>query len=225
MAHHFGGPLAEYLVDRIPAIGAQLNRDYSRIPAEDFEQAIWVRALERRDAFSKFFGEGKRWSIDRDLKEAGVKLLKEDDRYVRAQKAAESGYSIDDEQFYTTGMLAKIMPALIEADFNVSAAMERASGGPDAAGITVRSGDPHGGAEEYMAILIDVSTAYKRLTEGQRRTLRVYYRTDQEDTARGSQERQALAQSMGLTYAGLRSRVYQALLALQKQLGGPSPWS
>lgn len=229
MAPQFGGPLAEYLANQVPVEAKRLNREYGRIPVEDFEQAIWLRALERRDALARFHDQDKRWSIDRDLREAGVKLLKEDQRYTRAVKASEEGYSIEDEQFYSTGLLAKILPALVGTasefeDFDVAEAMQRASSGTDAAGIHIHSSDPHSGAESYQAMLIDISIAYKRLPAGQRRLLRAYYRANQEDTSDGRWERQRLAGSMGLTEEALRQRAHRALSALQAQLGGPSPW-
>jgi hypothetical protein len=224
LAPFFGGPLTEYLAQVIPYQARRAYLDYPRIPADDFGQAIWTHALEKREKLKRLEGEGKRWSINRELRRAAVRLLQEDDRQVRAAKAAQGGYNIEDEEFYSTGLLAKVLPALIAADMDVADAMQRASTGTDAAGIHIRSSDPHGGAENYQAMLIDIAAAWKRLTEGQRRLLRAYYGADQEDTADGRWERQQLASSMGLTESGLRSRSFRALEALQAELGGDSPW-
>lgn len=229
MAPQFGGPLAEHLAKEIPEQAKRFGREYGRIPADDFEQAMWLHALEKRDRLMRLFDEGKRWSVNRDINRAGVNLLKEDDRYLRSLKAAESGYNIEDEQFYSTGLLAKVLPALIGTategrDFDVAEAMQRASSGTDAAGIHIHSSDPHSGAESYQAMLIDIASAYRRLPAGQRRLLRAYYGASQEDTSDGRWERQQLAGSMGLTEDALRQRAHRGLAALQAQLGGPSPW-
>jgi DNA-directed RNA polymerase specialized sigma24 family protein len=94
----------------------------------------------------------------------------------------------------------------------------------DAAGIFIRSNDPFSGAENYQVMLVDIATAWERLSEGQRRLLRAYYSCNQEDTEDGRWERDGLAASMGLTGNALRVRVHRALERLQQELGGADPW-
>lgn len=219
-----GGPLAEYLAENIPKQARRANRDYGRIPAADFEQAMWVYALERVPVFRKLLDEGNTGFVNRRLKDAAVKAVKEDSRYQRSVKAAKAGYSPDDEEFYSPGLLARVLPALIAAGFDVSDAMERAAAGTDAAGIHIRVSDPFSGAENYQVMLIDICIGWKRLTEGQRRLLRGYYGASQEDTQDGRWERQQLASSMGLTEEALRQRAHRALRALSEKLGGEDPW-
>lgn len=224
LAAELGGPLAEYLAENIPRQARRANRDYGRIPAEDYEQAMWLYALERMAMFRKLFDEGNRGFVNRRLRDAAVKAMREDSRYQRSVKALKAGYSTDDEEFYSPGLLARVLPALIAADFDVSDAMERAASGTDAAGIHIRVSDPFSGAENYQVMLIDVCIGWKRLTEGQRRLLRAYYGASQEDTQDGRWERQQLASSMGLTVEALYQRAHRALRALSEKLGGESPW-
>jgi hypothetical protein len=224
VASRLGAPLAEYLAGRIHVEAARFNRNYPRIPKADYEQVMWVYALEHTALFKSLLEQGKRWTVTRGLRRGAMLAIREDNRYVRARKALENGYSVEDEEFYSTGLLAKILPALLMADFDVSDAMQNASSGTDAAGIHIRSSDPFGGAENYQAMLIDISLAWKRLSEGQRRLLRAYYRVSQEDTADGRWERQQLASSMGLTEDALRQRAHRALRSLSGKLGGESPW-
>lgn len=224
LAPYFGGPLAEHLANQIPVEAKWVNRGYARIPAEDFEQEMWAYALGHADNLKQLWEEGKPGFVNRRIRDAAIDLLKEDERYVRAEKAVNAGYSVDDEQFYTTGLLAKVLPALIAADLDVAEAMQKASSGTDAAGIHIRNNDPHSGAENYQAMLMDMSAAFQRLTPGQRRLLTAYYGLSQEDDSAGRWERQQLAASMGLAEDTLRKRANRALIALQRELGGPSPW-
>lgn len=224
MAPMLGAPLAEYLAGEIPKVASRKHGDYRYVPAEDYEQAMWVAVLGKSDKYQRWWDDGRRGLIHFELFKAADKLTQEDDRYRRAKRAGELGYSIEDEQFYSTGLLAKILPALIAADFDVSDAMQRASSGTDAAGIHIRSNDPFGGAENYLSMLLDISAAWKRLPEGQRRLLSAYYGVRQDDTEDGRWERQQLASSMGLTAEALRKRVSRGLRRLQEELGGEDPW-
>jgi hypothetical protein len=194
------------------------------VPAEDMEQAMWLRVLSRPDKFAKLWANGKQGIIWAELRREGVKVGQEDDRYRRAVKAATAGYSLYDLEFYSTGVLARILPALAEAGFDVSVAMDKSAASTDAAGIHIRSSDPFGGQENYLVILTDVARAYRRLPEGMQRLIRTYYAVSQEDTEQGRWDRERLASSMGLTADALRQRVHRALQRLQGNLGGPDPW-
>lgn len=219
-----GGPLAEYLAENIPLQARRANRDYSPIAPADYEQAMWAYALERVPMFKRLFDQGDLGFVNRRLRDAAVKAMREDSRHQRAVKALKAGYSPGDEEFYSAALLARLLPALIAANFDVADAMSRAGAGTDAAGIHIRVSDPFSGAENYQAMLIDVTIGWKRLTEGQRRLLRAYYACDQEDTQDGRWERQRLASSMGLTADALYQRAHRALVVLSGKLGGPSPW-
>jgi len=221
---HLGAPLAEYLAENIPRVAARVHSRYRYIPAEDYEQAMWSEMLAKRDRYQKYLTEGRPGLVKVSLYRACNKVTAEDDRYRRAKRAAEAGYSTEDIEFYSTGLLARILPALVASNFDVSDAMQRASSGTDAAGVFIRSTDPFSGAENYLAMLIDIAGAWKRLPEGQRRLLRAYYGTNQEDTQDGRWEREKLASSMGLTAETLRKRVSRGLERLQDELGGADPW-
>jgi DNA-directed RNA polymerase specialized sigma24 family protein len=185
---------------------------------------MWLKALKKSAHFSKLWKEEKQGILWAELRREGTKVGQEDDRYRRAQAAAAAGYSVYDIEFYTTGALGKLMPALVEAGFDVSKAMETAATGTDAAGIHIRSSDPFGGAENYLVVLVDVAAAYGRLPEGMRRLIRTYYGVRQDDTEQGRWDRDSLAGSMGLTPDALRTRVHRALQRLQGELGGENPW-
>jgi hypothetical protein len=218
------GPLAEFLADRIPKAAAKAHRRFPAVPAEDFEQAMWVKVLSRPDKFTRLLDDGKHGIIWAELRREATKVGEEDDRYRKAAAAAAAGYSVYDIEFYSTRLLAQLLPALIEADFDVSVAIERAASSTDAAGVHIRTNDPFGGAEEYTVILIDAAIAFSRLSEGTQRLLKTYYRVNQTDTQDGRWEREKLASSMGITADALRSQVHRALQRMQGELGGADPW-
>lgn len=219
-----GGALEEFLADRIPKAASRAHRRYPAVPREDFEQAMWERALSKGPHLRKLHDQGRLEAIWTELCRAGDKAGKEDDRYRRAVKALRDGYSVYDIEFYSTGMLAKLLPVLIEAEFDVSQAMEKAAASTDAAGIHIRTDDPFGGAENYLVVLIDVTTAFAKLPEGMQRLLKTYYGVSQEDSQEGRWAREGLASSMGITGLALRVRVHRALGRLSGELGGADPW-
>jgi hypothetical protein len=217
-------PLEEFLTDRIPKAASRAHRRFPAVPAEDFQQTMWCHATAKGDHFRKLYDEGRLEVIWTELCRAGAKAGKEDDRYRRAVKALRDGYSVYDIEFYSTGMLAQLIPALVEAEFDVGQAMDKAAASTDAAGIHIRTDDPFGGAENYLVVLVDVTSAFARLPEGMQRLLRTYYGVSQEEGEEGRWAREGLASSMGLTSEALRKRVSRALQRLQGELGGADPW-
>jgi hypothetical protein len=227
-APQLGGPLAEFLADRIPKLAARAHGRYPRIPTEDYEQAIWLRVFEHPAKFQAPFEAGELGIVVSRVNDVTWGVQREDRRYTTAQEAAENGYSVDDLYFYSTGLIGNLLAVLVacadpDGRLNPAEAVANSTKGTDAAGVKIRASDPHG-AENYQAMLIDVSSAFERLTEGQRRLLRAYYGVRQDDSDDGRWEREKLASSMGLTAEALRQRAFRAVVRLQGELGGSDPW-
>lgn len=218
------GPLAEFLGEQIPKLAAKAHRLHSPIPAEDYEQAMWVKAISGVDRLRCLYGQGHYGLIITKLRDACRILTANDRRYRLAVRAAQNGYSVYDIEFYSGLMLAHLLPVLVEAEFDVGQAMDKAAAATDAAGIHIRTDDPFGGAENYLVVLVDVTTAFAKLPEGMQRLLRTYYGVNQEEGEEGRWAREGLASSMGLTGETLRKRVSRALQRLQDELGGADPW-
>lgn len=218
------GPLEELVAEMIPKIAVKAHRRFPMVPAEDFEQEIWVRALKSSVKLAKHLRNNEREFIWTELRRAATKLGMEDDRYRRACKAKTAGYRTFDEEFYSTGVLGRIITALAGGECKPSLVMSQALSGTDSAGVHINADDPFSGAEEYMAALVDVQKGLSAIKPGQRRLLLQYYGLPVEDTEEGRWERRKLASSMGLTYEALKMRVQRALRALQCELGGASPW-
>jgi hypothetical protein len=220
----FPGPLAEFLANQIPRLAATAHRRHAAVPAEDYRQAMWTRALSIGPRLTQLHDNGQFGLITIKLRDECSRVTREDRRYQMAVEAMGNGYSVYDLEFYSTRVLGKLLPALVEADFDVSVAMEKAAASTDAAGIHIRSSDPFGGAENYLVILTDVTNAYRRLPEGMQRLLKTYYGVSQADDEQGRWDREGLASSMGLTSDALRQRAHRALSRLQGELGGSDPW-
>lgn len=218
------GPLAEFLAAQIPRIASQAHRRHPAVPAEDYEQACWVKALSQAPRLGKLHDNGQYGLIVVKLRDECSKVTGEDRRFRLAVRAASDGFSPYDLEFYSTRVLARLLPALVAAGFDVSVAMDNCAASTDAAGVHIRSSDPFGGAENYLVILIDVAGACERLPLGMQRLLKTYYGVSQDDTDEGRWDREKLASSMGLTADALRQRVHRALRRLQDELGGPDPW-
>jgi hypothetical protein len=219
-----GAPLAEFLAEQIPRMAAKAHRRHRYVPAEDYEQAMWLKALSRGPHMRKLHQDGQYGLITLKLRDECSRVTREDRRYRLAVKASRERFSVYDIEFYSKRTLAMLLAVLIEAEFDVASAMEGVSGATDSAGVHIRTTDPFSGAENHLTALADVAAAYKRLPEGMQRLLRTYYGVSQEDTDEGRWAREGLAGSMGLTVQALRMRVQRALDRLQGELGGCDPW-
>lgn len=219
-----GGPLGEHLAKEIPRQARGKHHRFPQVPVEDFEQEMWARVTARLDKFRLWMLEGKTDIIRLELHSAAMRLGSEDERYRRAVKAAHAGYSPDDEEFYSTGMLRHLLPVLIEAEFDAAAAVEKATQATDAAGVRIQVSSPENAAETYMVILIDVVRAFRRLSPYHQRLLTGYYSLSQEDTQQGRWERESKASSQGLTLKAYQRKVDRAVEELESMLGGRNPW-
>lgn len=216
--------LDEHLAEAIPKAARNRHRRFPHVPYEDFEQELVLRVLAKQAKFALWHEEGKIGTIWLELLNAGTALGYQDDRNRRAAKAAAAGYSPDDEEFYSTGMLRHLLPVLIEAEFDPANAVERATQGTDAAGVRIHGSSPENAAETYMVVLIDVVTAFRKLSPYQRNLLMSYYALDQSDTESGRWERESKASSMGMTFKAYQRKVDRAVDELADKLGGKNPW-
>lgn len=213
-------PASELLAAIIPRLAARLNRRYPGVPAADMEQQLWMSALERAPRIRELAAEGGD-AAERKIRDilyrGGRALGREDERYRRAKKAAAAGYSPEDEQFYSQGLLRILLPLYVDNGVTDAPPKGRSQDG----GRTPSDGSERLG---YLTMMIDIDEALKRLRAHQRNLLLRYFALPQGDTGDELFTRQQMASSMGMTYDALRQRVTRALGSLQQELGGPSPW-
>jgi hypothetical protein len=173
------------LGDLIMQAAGKLYRRYARwVEADDIRQEMWTWVLgqhpKRIEAVST-------WKLRYKLQDAGA-------AYCRREKAAKSGYSPDDEVFYSLRVLREMIPFVTTDTPMVSRGVDdtKASTGRQAA-----AGESFG----WETTIADLRVAFAALDEAQRETLRAY--TAGEDQA--------------------PEDVTRALRAMQRRLGGRKP--
>jgi hypothetical protein len=218
--------LVGWLADRIPKAAREAVRRFPLVSPEDFEQEMWLRATVSNDAFRRDLAEGNEVFVWRKLKDTCHRYGMQDDRDRRARKAAAAGYTTYDEAFYTPQMVGHLLSELIQSEWDLPFAMDRATKGLDLTGVRVQSGgDSHDSYMDYLALLVDVKAAYDALKPYQQDYLLQWYGIgNDEDDEQHKWDREALAGSMGLSYDAFWQRKNRAVRALLHELGGESPY-
>jgi hypothetical protein len=221
------GPVGELLTEMIPRAAKVAHRRFSLIEPEDFEQEMWTAAVVRSGHFNRIHveEENREGILWEELRRIASAYGFDDDRDRRARKAKAAGYQTVDEDFYSRRVVATAIEVLIEAEWEPSTAVEQSTQATDSAGIRSHGGFNENATETYLAVLVDVSAAFRGLKPEHQRTLTDWYSygddTDDSDT---KWERQRKASSMGLTYQAFEHRKARALDMIIKKLGGSSPW-
>jgi hypothetical protein len=216
MGNELGGPLGELLAAMIPRIAAKTHRRYPGVPKDDMEQEMWLRAVEIGPQLRELHAEGREKKIHDRLLAAAKRIGREDERYRRACRAVALGYAVEDEQYYSLGLLRVLLPQYVDGGV-ADAPPKGRSDGPRRP-----SDDAEGNT--YLCMMIDIDAAMSRVQRYHRDLLTRYFSLPQGDSGDELFARQQMASSMGLTYDALRQRVGRALQALQDELGGASPW-
>lgn len=217
--------LYDHLDDRIPRAAREGHSRFPMVAREDFEQELWARSLASIDAFERDLRDGNEAFIWRKLKDTCHRYGMQDDRDRRARKAAAAGYSTLDEVFYTPKMVGFLLAELIQSEWDLPFAMDRATKGLDLTGIRVQSSDSgHDGFMDYLVLLTDITAAYGKLKTFQQDYLVQWYGLGDDEDEDHKWDRESLAGSMGITYDAFRFRKDRAIRALIHELGGESPW-
>jgi hypothetical protein len=206
--------LTEHLSSVIPRIATQLHRGYSRIETEDLAQEMWAGALTQAENLEGLLAEGQLDILFNAVRRAGWRACKDDERQQRAERAAAEGYAVDDEQFYTMGLLRLLLPAYLDGGVVAEPPKGRVRG---RSGLLSESGD-------YLAMMTDISLAMGKIKRHERAVIETYYAAPQGDDSDSRFTRNQIASSMGLTLNALKIRVHKAVRSLQRELGGDNPW-
>lgn len=206
--------LTEYLDKIVPHVAAQLHRGYGRLPAEDIAQELYARVLQRPAWFASLLERGEIGLMREELRRAGWRACKDDERSERAKRAAAAGYDVDDEQFYTLPLLRALLPPFL--DGGIAEEPPRQTGGR-AASLKSERGD-------YLTMMVDIGRGMERIRPHERRTIEQWFSLPQGDDSDSRFARSRLASSQGVALNALEQRVTRALRALQAQLGGDNPW-
>jgi RNA polymerase sigma factor (sigma-70 family) len=190
----------EFLTPLVAQVANHLKGKYPMLDRADLAQECWAWALSRPKKVAELADEGN--------EALTVWLMRQAVRaWAEKEKAARAGYSVDDLYWYTTRELAVLVEAMLDP-----AAWHK----PLQDGLEGRSGggDPAVGGN-WVATLADVSRAFSRLSEPDRRLLFQRYRM--------GLSAQELARWYGVSKATTYRWVEGALRRLQEQLGGERP--
>lgn len=215
--------LEAHLTDEIPRLAsrrARINRqDMDEVSAviglEDVKQEMWLAAVENEAVLVKHLADGNVRAINTVLMTAAQRMIRAEVRDTRTRKAAEAGYETYDEEFYSIGALRRLLPFYLDGGVTETPPASRE--------LTWRvSGGGSGGYGEYLTVMTDIDVAYKGLSEAKRKILRRYFEYPQ---GSGGFTHNEIAGRMGMDPDELSSRVHRALGAVQRKLGGQSPWT
>lgn len=212
-----------YLVELANREARRLARRWPALEAADIQQEILVAAVEQGleapekpadgledPTLDQLYNEEVQ-ALRFALRDAGALYCRRQERARRRERAALLGYEVEDEAFYSVGQLRELVSAWMQHGVTERPAITRADS-------VSRTGDPAEGGT-WAASLADVERALRRVSEGYRIRLyeRFYLMADLSD--------EEVAWHAGLTEGQVRGRIRTALQALQRELGGASPWN
>lgn len=176
-------------------------------------QEAWAFTLSRIDNFNELLSVDNEVQQKWNEKKVAWQIRRCLERYARKEKAAKSGYQVNDEAYYDTITIAQLLPFVIKSHVH-DTALEQSQ-------ILVNDGTPRkpsapaeGG--NLLAMLVDIKRAYEKLDEEDRNVLRLRYHENH--------TLQQIAEYLECAISTADRRVTQALRKVQETMGGDSPW-
>ena len=202
------------LDDLVPSVVITIHRRYRQyVEKADLLQEAWAFTLSRADDFNKLLDieeeEQRKWNEKR----IAWQIRRFLERYSRKEKAAKSGYQVNDEAYYDTLTIAQLLPFVIKS-FMTDTALEQSQ-------ILINDGTPRkpsapaeGG--NLLAMLVDIKKAYEKLDKDDQELLRLRYHDNL--------TLQHIAEYFECHPSTADRRSNQALRRLQNNIGGESPF-
>lgn len=196
--------LTDELTETIERIARGVGRAYD-CEREDVQQELYAWSLEHPKAVERNLkgGDIGMWRLGKALWAAGQ-------RYALKEKADRLGYSVDDQFFYRTEQIESVLPYALGvesfADVQLGVSLEPTGGG----GLASEGGN-------LLAMVIDVQRALKGLEA-----------EDYDYLLEAAQEGcdwDAIGEMRGVLPHSAYKRHHSIVKRLQKELGGPSPWT
>lgn len=203
------------LNDLVPSVVVTIHRRF-RVYTEkaDLLQEAWAFVLSRADSFNELLEieseEQRKWNE----KKIAWQLRRNLERYARKEKAAKSGYAINDEAYYDTVTIAQLLPFVIKSSVT-DTALEQSQ-------VLVNDGQPRKPAApaeggNLLAMLVDIKKAYESLEQEDKEILRLRHYDNL--------TLQVIAEYLECAISTADRKCNQALRRLQNNIGGESPWS
>ena len=198
----------------VSLIAKQFHRKYRMIERDDIEQSLWLW-------FATHPNKIREWTKIDDKKQA-EKLFARSLRnaasdYCQKEKAAQEGYSFDDNFFYTKNLVENILPYMIKSesddDIDLEATLDLVM---QDLGLTKGAGSAAAEHGNYLAFFSDIKSAFYKLPEDKQNVLRLRYTDDLTYTQ--------LADIINQSSNTARMKTERALNHLIRMLGGPKPY-
>lgn len=202
------------IYDIVPSIAYSVSQRYGKfVERDDIKQECYNWALTRAAYINEQLGEIDTEKRRHNEQKIAWQMLRVAERYARKEKAARSGYQTGDEAYYERATLAQLLPFVIASVID-GTVLEQAQ-------EMVKDGQPRGSSSpaeggNLLAILLDIKKGYLKLdTEEQQLLIWRYH------------ESLTLSQMAAILECAVSTadrRCINALRALQKNLGGETPW-
>ncbi len=202
------------LDELVPSVVYTIHRKYRQwVEKGDLLQEGWAFVLSRADQFNELLSDESDIQRKWNEKKIAWQIRRTLERYARKEKAAKSGYQINDETYYDTVTIAQLLPFVIKS-FVLDTALEQSQ-------VLVNDGTPkkpsapaEGG--NLLAMLVDIKKGYEKLEKEEQDILRLRYYENH--------TLQQLAEYLECHFSTADRRCQSALRKLQNEIGGDSPY-
>jgi RNA polymerase sigma factor (sigma-70 family) len=202
------------LDDLVPSVVMTIQRRYKAfVEKGDLLQEAWAFVLSRAEQFNELLSDENEVQRKWNEKRIAWQIRRNLERYARKEKAAKSGYQINDEAYYDTITIAQLLPFVIKSVV-LDTALEQSQ-------VLVNDGTPkkpsapsEGG--NLLAMLVDIKKAYQKLEKEEQDILRLRYYENH--------TLQQLAEYLECHISTADRRCQTALRKLQNEIGGDSPF-
>ncbi len=202
------------LDELVPSVVYTIHRKYRQwVEKGDLLQEGWAFVLSRADQFNELLSDESDIQRKWNEKKIAWQIRRTLERYARKEKAAKSGYQINDETYCDTVTIAQLLPFVIKS-FVLDTALEQSQ-------VLVNDGTPkkpsapaEGG--NLLAMLVDIKKGYEKLEKEEQDILRLRYYENH--------TLQQLAEYLECHFSTADRRCQSALRKLQNEIGGDSPY-
>lgn len=184
-------------------VSAEIKRQFPQVDREDVAQELWLFMALHPDKVEEWSDQGKRGeqSLAKALRRRGR-------TWAIQEKAAITGYDVEDLYFYSTGLLRELLPEALDREHWGDSGTSSETGK-----LSPTSRPSEGG--NRVAMLCDVRSSLEAGSASDKELLWTTFGLGMPE------DEHALV--LGITVEALRTRVHRAVTRVQKRLGGPKP--
>ena len=202
------------LYDIVPSVVNVIYRRYKQfVERKDLIQECYAWAMTRNDTLTEQLDDPNENQRQINEKRIAYQMRRVAERYARKEKAAKSGYQINDETFYETATIAQLLPYVIASVVN-DTALEQAQNMINDGTPRKPSAPAEGG--NLLTLLIDIKKAYQLLEQEDQDILRLRHHENK--------TLQNIAEYLECAISTADRRCNASLRKLQNNIGGDSPY-